>query len=356
MSRSRTEVIYATERFMRSNDINAEMPDGDTPLHAGLRVGHRGIVEQALRSGAVIDEKAVQLALSYPSIIAESSLAFFEKYIEQEGFKPDAIMVEETGQTLLHVLLSSSGMTRFLADKLVSKGARVDIRDNEGKTAFDLALKHDNGGFGGVPEEVINKYLETHDVNAGINPEGDTLLHILANKYNVSGFYVESLMSDHGARFDIQNGEGKTALDKACEGCIGKITSAGEEIITRDLTNAREADPDGFLARMGEYRDSHPDLRIEDATQYIRYVIKDLQSARDTEYAAEAKVRAAAQAAEYEAYLAEQIAKYPEAHGLKAYLAEQRARAQADAAEEDGVDLAAAAEEAGVDLAGAADQ
>lgn len=86
--------------------VDAESYHGNTALHEASRCGHRGVVQQLIKCQANINKK--------------------------NG---------KSGSTPLH--LASAGDHIKVVELLLSKGAKRDIKDNEGKVPFEVACSHE---------------------------------------------------------------------------------------------------------------------------------------------------------------------------------------------------------------------
>ena len=102
-----------------------------------------------------------------------------------------------------------------VATLLLDYGARIDARDNEGKTALVFAT-----WFG--RSDMVKLLLKNNAYTNALNVKGSTALMFSVKKYNLDIF---KLLLESGADIEVENKEGRTVLSLA--------TSRGQnEIIT----------------------------------------------------------------------------------------------------------------------------
>ena len=108
--------------------------------------------------------------------------------------------------------------------KPIREGAELNHRDNNGWTPLDWAAMNPNS-------EVIYTFLKEGDEEIRINMRdefGNTAL-MKAAYYNYTNPEVTRILLDFGARTDIKNDKGQTALDFARTEEIAEIIKAAME-------------------------------------------------------------------------------------------------------------------------------
>jgi ankyrin repeat protein len=248
--------IYASREGF---DINAAIyPGASTLLHQALKIGDENFVKFLIGKEARIDirdsdgKTALDLALipHKNGCLSNGARRFIINYVTTtEGFNINDTIYPGRG-TLLHYTLSldDSGLVKFL----MGRGALVNIPDESGRTALDIALtpRADGGVFAGA--YFIESYLDRpgNDINGVLNSEGETLLHISLRKNNL---FLTGLLMDFNAKVDIPDSSGITALDLAIRiGDDGTISAAGKSIIETYMDRSG-FDPDAIIdSRTGE--------------------------------------------------------------------------------------------------------
>ena len=113
------------------------------------------------------------------------------------------------GRFPLHFVIQDNNIANSFAvvQYLVSRGARIDTRNNKGKTSLHLASESDRFD--------IVEYLVSKGAQLNIQDnQGRTPLHLAAW---MSRFHIVKHLVSKGAKIDIQDHEGKTALYLAAE-------------------------------------------------------------------------------------------------------------------------------------------
>jgi len=114
-------------------DPNARNELGETPLHLALGFGRVRQARSLLEAGAEITDSEKWPALHYA---AASGNVFLIARVISEGANLNG--QDAQGNTALHVAVSLYGKDNAI-ELLVAKGARLDVRNQAGKTPLDLA-------------------------------------------------------------------------------------------------------------------------------------------------------------------------------------------------------------------------
>ncbi len=192
--------------------IDQQDKDNETALHIAARCGRQQLTRILLEKGANIclknssNESPFDLAIrrNHPEIatLIVKKLPKDDPYIND----PDP---NQNNNTLLHKAISTENSE--LIEALLEKGAKVDSRDGEGKTPFDLTI--------GLGKAALFKiFLEKGNV-ADINQkypdlQEATLLHIAVMEDNSD---LLKLLLEKGAQVNVKDKEDKTPIDLAAE-------------------------------------------------------------------------------------------------------------------------------------------
>lgn len=226
-------------------DVNFTDSDGRTPLMAmAFHSPLNSLAEQLLNKGAKIrtKDKDGKTALDYLNESPLASNEKYKKYIDKtksyldldeavaqkcnrcidllldNGVKPGAASQD----TILFSALTN-GISSSCIGKLTDSGANVNARDKEsGMTILHRALSEN------YREDVVRILIEKGaDINAQ-NNKGQTPLMLLFN-YKISSYLVSFLIKN-GARTDVQDAEGKNALDYLSASKFNEDQNYGREI------------------------------------------------------------------------------------------------------------------------------
>lgn len=122
------------------DDLNAWIGDGYSPLHVACMFGHEAIVRYLLEQGALVNLNAMNASRATPLHLAtgfrdEDIAIRMVKTLVDHGAELNA--PQAGGQTPLHHAVASGGLG--LVEVLVMAGADPHIKDEQGRSAMDLA-------------------------------------------------------------------------------------------------------------------------------------------------------------------------------------------------------------------------
>merc|ERR1719205_367778 len=150
-------------KFLITNGamINAKDKDESTPLHFAARSGNVGIVKLLIENGAIIDaQKKYRYTPLFETIktskYVHASHAAIAKILIKNGANID--MEKEDGYTPLHEAAWASNTE--MVNMLIDQGANVNIRDQWGQSALDIAKRGGLAGTDGIENikpELIKK-------------------------------------------------------------------------------------------------------------------------------------------------------------------------------------------------------
>jgi ankyrin repeat protein len=121
------------------NSLNSFSPDGWTPLHLAVFFGRVNIAHVLLSKGANINavSKNEQRVTPLHSALANPNNAAVAQLLIDCG--ADVTMKQSSGYTPLHYA-AANGLESIVKN-LVGRGVDTSVRDNELKTAYDLAVE-----------------------------------------------------------------------------------------------------------------------------------------------------------------------------------------------------------------------
>jgi ankyrin repeat protein len=207
------EIIKA---ICRENGPDVILPNGSTLLHFAVEYQCEELVEFLLSAGADFeiknsDGETVLDIVSDSRNFDLSAYYVLKAHAIKEGINPRGY-IPRIGTTLLHLLLQNSS-GHSLIEEIIEDGLYTTIQDRDGKTAIDLALELLDS------QECISyevqRLLAQHAFRADIrslSPTGDTILHSYLKAKKCFGDTVKILLK-RGAKYDVPNHDGVTALD-----------------------------------------------------------------------------------------------------------------------------------------------
>ncbi len=229
---SSNEVIKLIEKMENLNFLDGK---SESLLHSAInRIKYRNdptIFNYLLDQGATPNIKNSEGRTSLHSVIElleEKALPHVKKLILQGGI---ATTLDKNDQTPLHYaarqscLQSSQGIkdSGDLVRFLINNGAKVNMTDNEGRTALHEAVRF------GMDAENINSVEELIKAGANLDlkdHEGNTPLHLAAEHVELVRILLE-----HGANRNIRNNVGRLPGAMEC------ISEKSKEQILKLLAN-----------------------------------------------------------------------------------------------------------------------
>jgi len=201
---------YSIEKVKFLLARGANVNGGSQPtIHAGIRSGHRDIVELLIQHGADINAKDKwgrgYTPLQRAAIRGRPELV--ELLLEAGA---DISVKNDRGQTALHVSLDirNSDYPQYRQSKdavelLLAKGADVNLKDKDGRTPLHLAVESADVD---IVKLLLDKGVE---VNAKDDESGFTALHYAARFGNKN---VAELLIARGADINAKDKQGHTPL------------------------------------------------------------------------------------------------------------------------------------------------
>jgi ankyrin repeat protein len=199
------------ELLAHNADVNAQDDDNWTPLYGAIEEGRDKVIQSILdKAGSMVD-----FSLSDSSEQTPLYLACFNGYycaakmILDHGGISTIDIAEDTGSTPLQAA-SYKGSTEVVQLLLQNK-ARMDLQNEKGWTALHQACywnRHD----------VVKQLLESDPATVSrvidIQDSDDaTALHLASTEAESS---TVGLLLQKGARMDLRNSNGRTALHRSC--------------------------------------------------------------------------------------------------------------------------------------------
>jgi ankyrin repeat protein len=114
---------------------------------------------------------------------------------------------DQWGFTQLHFATIANNIS--MVQDLIAKGIDVNIKDNKGRTALDIAI---NMGYDDIAEAIRNPKTAAKGINSQ-DSYGFTQLHFAVVANNLDK--VKELLEDPDIDVTLKDKEGRTALDLA---------------------------------------------------------------------------------------------------------------------------------------------
>ena len=244
----------------RGADANAALSsdeyqsDGDTALALAARRGHAEVVQALLtqvevdkqavdeaalnRNGAVLQILLKQVEINNSSCktaLQASALIGSEAAVKLFLDKGHLARDEQHEVTSLHIAAQEghTGIVRIL----IAAGARVDCKDEDGRTALHWAAQE---GYLEVSKELL---LQGHAVVDCIDNDQQTPLHFAAESGKIA---VAKVLLDNGANVNAVDSQRKTPLHLAAAKAHSRILEVmlpfGADLMSRDSTGMTALD------------------------------------------------------------------------------------------------------------------
>ncbi|XP_063921124.1 uncharacterized protein LOC135135934 [Zophobas morio] len=249
-------------------DINAQVKDKMTALHLASQKGDYAITKILLNSGASINvaDEDKRNALHYASESWENNRVVIKLLIEkgidvniQDGNGRTALqlacksevyenaevllnsgasinMVDKNKMNALHYASESSKNNRDVIKLLIEKGIDVNVQDGNGTTALQLACES------GVYENANMLLNSGASVNI-VDKDKMNPLHYASKSWDANRNVIK-LLIEKDIDVNVQDGNGKTALQLACKSGVYENANmllnsgASVNIVDKDKMNA----------------------------------------------------------------------------------------------------------------------
>ena len=236
-------------------DVNAEKPDGETPLHAAIIYQHVNCVKMLLNAGARVNagnNASSSLGVETPIFTA----------VRMGGLEIVHILLDKgahiharnrLGCTLLHVPVIHDHIA--IVALLLDNDVDVDVRDASGNTPLHIAAEHSRPD---LADFLLSRGADIH----ARNRLGNTPLHCAMRTWpprrRTTRIDIVTCLLNAGADSRAQNDRGMTLLHVAAERQDEQVI---EFLVTecdgiRDVINRRNTDADAplHLYLRGKYR------------------------------------------------------------------------------------------------------
>ena len=177
-------------------------------LHAGIRSGHKDIVELLIQHGVDVNAKDYYRGYTPLQRAAITGRTELVKLISEAG--ANISVKNDRGQTLLHLILDIRNsdyrgyrLSKDTIELLLTKGADVNLKDNDGRTPLHLAADSTDAD---IVELLLDKGA---DINAKDDESGFTVLHHAARFGNKN---AAELLIARGANINAKDKQGHTPL------------------------------------------------------------------------------------------------------------------------------------------------
>lgn len=264
------EILESRETF----DINYKCSNNDTPLHIAVKTGQVKIIDLILNYNIKSWYNFFGLGLYYPADINvqnnqgntplhEAAKATTIKFVtsaqhllDNPHHDIDVNIKNNEENTALHVLVKSfferkKSQSQELIDKkiklinkLIEKGAQIDLKDKTGNTALHLALKTCNVEM--LDTLVRGMQNQRMCINLNVqNNNDETPLHIAARYCKVNAKDIVNLLLNYGADVNIYNILSLRPLDVA-------ILKDNKEVVEAILYNQGQVSNLNINEQIGE--------------------------------------------------------------------------------------------------------
>jgi ankyrin repeat protein len=124
-------------------DANSRTNSGDTPLHLAIQSTRSDIVRLLLDHGANISTTNADLFTPLHQSVVTGDFTCFNRILGSVQCQDSALVnaIDVKQQTPLHIAAKSARIN--MAEKLLQHGAKADMVDEDGNTAFHLAVESD---------------------------------------------------------------------------------------------------------------------------------------------------------------------------------------------------------------------
>lgn len=162
------------KKSLACSDPDPSAAGGITPLYLASGLGHVGVVEQLLESGANTNQ-TVKEGWTPLHFAAKRGHAGVVKVLAKNG--ADLNVQNQSGHTPL--LVATNFGNQKTVDELIQSGAKVDISNNSGKTPLHYAVIKNNS-------KILKSLLEAGAKLNLADDQGWTPLHFAAENNNES--------------------------------------------------------------------------------------------------------------------------------------------------------------------------
>lgn len=236
------------ERYSERIKGDTILPSGDTLMHLAVKSTDQTIVSRFLREGCKYQipnnygETALSIATKHEVISKLNTGAqwlVIEDFMTSTGYREFL----PNGDKPLHFAVKYGTVEKI--DEVMEKMEELEIdiqeRNSRGQTALDVAM---DVGYSQVISSGCFHFLRKSLGSQGLNtllPNGNTLMHLMIHNGNFDDF---NKLLEEGARIDIPNKDGVTALQLALIPKDGCLTYVAENLL---LQYAKKNGPNVML-------------------------------------------------------------------------------------------------------------
>lgn len=144
-------------------DINAPNRNGNTPLHNAVLRGNLEVLKKLLSHTSLLRNIANEQGLSplFLTFRCTSDIEIARSILDQSS------MTNSCGQTVLHVIALMPGWSELI-DDVLRLGVDINAQDNQGHTALQLAMDHDNTEVVNVLTSKVGNTVQDESFNPQI--------------------------------------------------------------------------------------------------------------------------------------------------------------------------------------------